>query len=54
MFNVESVIEKWLKDNQEAILENISDTIETWLDENKQEIYDIIDKNSFSADRKEN
>jgi hypothetical protein len=46
MFNVDSIIEKWLQDNQEAILKNISDTILDWLDENKQEIYDIIDKNS--------
>ena len=46
MFNVESVVNKWLRDNQKAILKNISDTILKWLDKNKQEIYDIIEKNS--------
>jgi hypothetical protein len=48
MFNidVESVVENWLIENRDDILENISRTIERWLDENKQEIYDIIREKS--------
>jgi dsDNA-binding SOS-regulon protein len=46
MFNVDSVIEKWLKNNQDVILKNISDTIFIWLEEHKDEIYTIIEKSS--------
>ena len=46
MFNVEAMVEKWLKENQDVILKNISDTIADWLDENKQEIYAIIEENA--------
>jgi len=46
MFNVDSIVEKWLQQNKEAILKNISDTIVEWLDKNKDEIYKIIDKNT--------
>lgn len=46
MFNIESIVLKWLKDNRTDILKNISDTIKDWLDKNKQEIYDIIKENS--------
>ena len=46
MFNIDSILQKWLKDNREQLLNNISDTIKKWLDENKAEIYDIIKENS--------
>ena len=46
MFNIDSIVSKWLKDNRTVILKNISDTIKDWLDKNKQEIYDIIKENS--------
>jgi dsDNA-binding SOS-regulon protein len=47
MFNVEDILEKWLKQNQDVILKNISDTILEWLDEHKEEIYDIIKKSKM-------
>lgn len=42
MFDVKSVVKKWLKENEDEIFDNINNAIEEWLNENKQEIYEII------------
>jgi hypothetical protein len=46
MFGSEIVIKKFLEENEDKILKNISDTIRQWLDENKEEIYKIIREES--------
>jgi hypothetical protein len=42
MFNVEAIVEKWLQEHKDEILDNISATIDRWMEKNKEEIYDII------------
>jgi hypothetical protein len=46
MFNIDSILEKWLRENRDIILKNISDTILVWLENHKDEIYTIIEKSS--------
>jgi len=41
-YAVQQVVKKWLDNNTDILLDNISNSIQTWLDDHKKKIFEII------------
>ena len=46
---VSLVLTKWLKENNDKLLHNISMSIHQWLEDNKETIFDIIKEESNAS-----